>query len=130
MLIWLWPHPVQHYIYKGCGPHIGAKRFPYETLDPRHTLTLTTILGTTSGRRGAAGDLAGHDDDYRHCHAWAMPLEAGGDKENVKIYTSSCIKQAREPLMGFMKDGTFLSPFEVLRSSCLGLLDLEVLGSN
>jgi hypothetical protein len=38
--------------------------------------------------------LQDDDDNHEHCCAKAVPLEAGGDPEHVKLYTSACIKQA------------------------------------
>jgi hypothetical protein len=39
--------------------------------------------------------LQDNDDDHGHYHTRAVPLEAGGDPVPVKLYTSTCIKQAR-----------------------------------
>jgi hypothetical protein len=38
--------------------------------------------------------LHDNDDDHKHCHVWAMLLEAGGDKKHAKIFIHACIKQA------------------------------------
>jgi hypothetical protein len=71
--------------------------------------------------------LQDNDDDHGHYHTRAVPLEAGGDPVPVKLYTSTCIKQAQvfAAPNGLTTDGMQLRPL-FLGGQGLGLLDLEV----
>jgi hypothetical protein len=131
MWFWLWPHPMQHYIYRGCPSH-GIQRFPCETLDLDKTLTPIDHFGCCYGSKcrccGVCMTTTMTTSTAMSGQCYWRPEEIRSTRRSSSMPASSRHRTSL-PLIGSISDDMHMSP-PLLRWSSLGLLDLEVLGSN